>query len=227
TPRTIYEDPEGWIVRDLVPGEVWPDGLRQRLLADPDRARRMGADIGAILAEQHTRIRRKDIEGWLPSAPDWPRAIDLPHLPNIVGDAALLARIDAALARYDTMAAETDDVVLAHADLGFHNIAVEPGTDRLMGVFDYDGAIAGDRYHDFKYLFLGDDDSTLLDAAATAYEPLAGVTIDLSRVRLFHAVAAIAFLAHRNGHAPEELWCGRTLDQDLAWTGQALGAAGF
>jgi hypothetical protein len=40
-------------------------------------------------------------------------------------------------------------------------------------------------------------------------------------------VAAIGFLAFRHGHLPEEPWYGRTLAQNLAWTGAALERIGL
>jgi len=62
----------------------------------------------------------------------------------------------------------------------------------------------------------------MLDGALATYEAATGVVIDRRRVRALNAIAAIGFLALRHGHAPEEVWCGRTLAQDLAWTLAAL-----
>jgi hypothetical protein len=44
---------------------------------------------------------------------------------------------------------------------------------------------------------------------------------------LLNAIAAIGYLAYRHGHAPDEEWCGRTLEQDLAWARAALTCAGL
>jgi aminoglycoside phosphotransferase (APT) family kinase protein len=44
--------------------------------------------------------------------------------------------------------------VLVHTDLGLHNVAVDPETKEVRGVFDYDGAAWADRHHDFRYLVL-------------------------------------------------------------------------
>jgi aminoglycoside phosphotransferase (APT) family kinase protein len=44
------------------------------------------------------------------------------------------------------------DRALVHGDLGLHNLALDPETDAVNGVFDYDGAAWADRHHDFRYL---------------------------------------------------------------------------
>jgi hypothetical protein len=41
-------------------------GFRERILADPVFAAALGNDLGQILAEQHTRVPRIELEGWLP-----------------------------------------------------------------------------------------------------------------------------------------------------------------
>lgn len=228
-PRVLHEDADGWDVRAKVPGLTAPFEYYDWVVDDPVFARRLGEALGRILADQHSSIPAAELTGWLPSAPDWPRAQDIPNLPAVVSDAALLKRIDRALARHAEIRRELGDPVLVHGDLGLHNMAFDAATDGLNGLFDYEGAAFGDRHQDFKYLPLhvGDHRDALLDGAVEAYEPLTGVRIDRDRVRLLNATAAIAFLAFRFGHAPEEDWCGRTLAQDLAWATGALDAAGF
>lgn len=99
-PRIVFEDESGWDVRSIVPGVVDPVGCRDRILADPVFAAALGNDLGLALAEQHTRVPRIELEGWLPVVPNWPRAEDLPHVPFFVGDdPKLLARINSALRR--------------------------------------------------------------------------------------------------------------------------------
>jgi len=38
------------------------------------------------------------------------------------------------------------DRALVHGDLGLHNLALDPETDAVNGVFDYDGAAWADRH---------------------------------------------------------------------------------
>jgi aminoglycoside phosphotransferase (APT) family kinase protein len=109
-----------------------------------------------------------------------------------------------------------------HGDLGLHNIVVDPESWLVRGVIDYEGAVFGDRHQDFAYMVFQQDRNPMLEGALAAYEPATGVKIDLGRVLLFNAVAAIGFLGFRHGHPPQEAWCGRTLDEDLAWTRAAL-----
>ena len=120
------------------------------------------------------------------------------------------------------------DAVLVHGDLGAYNLAVNPATGEVQGVFDYGDAVFGDRHQDFKYLqFYGPEEQVMLDAAIKAYEGATRIILDRGRIRFFNAIGAIGFLGSRLGHAPEERWCGRTLDEDVEWTTTALEAAGF
>ena len=113
--------------------------------------------------------------------------------------------------------------MLVHGDLGFHNIAVVPGTDTVAGVFDYDGAAWADWHQDFRYLVFPDGTGdAVLDGALETYEPVTVVRPDRERIRLCNAACAIGFLAHRCGTPTEARSCGRTLAEDLAWVGQTF-----
>jgi aminoglycoside phosphotransferase (APT) family kinase protein len=225
-PRILNEHPTGWDVRTLIAGSVRPFELHERLQRDPHLARQFGEDLGRILADQHTSIPSAELQGWLPGTLNWPRAEDLPHLSDVVDDPRLLARIEAALARRGVEPQDRCPVLL-HADLGPHNIAVDPVSQRVRGIFDYDGAVFGDRHQDFTYMLLHQPEEPVLDGAVAIYEAMTGQTINRDHVCLLNAVAAIGYLAFRHGRAPEEEWCGRTLAQDLAWTHAALACAGL
>ncbi len=225
-PRVIYEDWSGWEVRSLVPGVVNPPGLRERIDTDPIFAHEFGSDLGQILAEQHTRIPSIELHDWLPVIPNWPKPGDLPRLPEVVDDRKLLSRVDEVLRRAEALRA-ADASVLVHADVGLHNMALDPLSHRVAGLFDYEGAAFSDRHHDFAYMMFQRAHEPMLDGAIGAYEKATGVQIDRDRIQLLNAVAAIGFLAFRHGHAPEEVWCGRTLSMDLAWTDAALKGAGL
>jgi aminoglycoside phosphotransferase (APT) family kinase protein len=226
-PRVLHEDDTGWDLRAPVQGAVQPPGLAERVIGDPAFAHSFGADLGRILAEQHTRIPPAELAGWLPTTPNWPRPEDLPHVAEVVDDPRLLARIDQALRRRAESRRVLQDPVLAHSDLGLHNIVVDPVSYRVVGLFDYEGAVFGDRHHDFAYMAFPSAKEPMLEGALSTYVPATGIRIDRDRVRLLNAVAAIGFLAFRRGHPPEEAWCGRTLAQDLAWTGAALHQVGL
>ncbi|HEX2080146.1 MAG TPA: phosphotransferase, partial [Longimicrobium sp.] len=157
--------------------------------------------------------------------PDWPepRAWIAERLPQVVGDPDLHARADEVLARYEALPTADEDRVLVHADLGFHNLAVDPDTCAVRGVFDWDTARRADRHIDFRYLVGPADAQPLLDAALAVYVPAVGRAVSRERILLHNAAAAVSFLAFRAGVAPEVRWAGRTLDEDLAWTRLAVG----
>jgi aminoglycoside phosphotransferase (APT) family kinase protein len=226
-PRVLYEDEAGWDLRALVQGAVRPFGLSERIAGDCDFAHAFGAQLGRMLAEQHARIAPAELAGWLPALPNWPRPDDLPYLAELIDDPRLLARIDQALRRRAELRRDLHDPVLVHSDVGLHNMAVDPVSHRVLGLFDYEGAVCGDRHHDFAYMVFATAEEPMLEGALATYEPATGISIDRERVRLLNAVAAIGFLAFRHGHQPQEAWCGRTLAQDLAWTNAALARAGL
>jgi aminoglycoside phosphotransferase (APT) family kinase protein len=227
-PVVTHEAPEGWDVRDLVAGPFEPGAVYERVKADPGFARRLGAQMGAVLAAQH-RVPTHSLVNRLPTRPGWPesRAYVRRRLPQVTDDAPLTARALAVTEAYLAAEAGSVDRVLVHADFGFHNLVIDPRSGRLHGVFDYDGAALADPAHDFKYMLLDDEDETLLEAAIAAYEPAAGAALDRARIRLLNAASAVTFLAFRAGAAPAERPAGRTLAEDLRWTRLAMARAGF
>lgn len=224
-PRILFADTDGDVeVRSMVAGANLPWQVYEAARTDLTTARQLGAQIGAILAEQHTRIGAADVAGWLPDRPSWPesRGWIAERLPRVVDDAALVAAADAVVARHDAVAVDESDRVLVHGDVGFHNLGIDDDNRTVHGIFDYDEMAFADRHHDFRYLVFDFDRLDLLDAARAAYEPIAGRVIDSDRVLLYNAACAITFLAYRDGTPPEELSCGRTLAQDLRWSRHAI-----
>ncbi len=219
TPCILFESQQGWDLRAGVPGICDPWGLYRRILTDIPLARSIGRAIGSILVEQHTRVTHDDIMGWLPNRPQWPEPSDWirQRLLRVINDRGLLSAIDGVLDTYDRVAVETHDRVLVHGDLGLHNIAVDPETSHVRGVFDYDGACWADRHHDFRYLLFNPPRDEALEAAPAVYEPSTGIALNRARIKLYNAACAINFLAFRDGVAPEQRSCGRTLAEDIDW----------
>jgi len=223
-PRLLFESAEGWDVRAAVPGTVDPWQLYGRVRVDSGLARRIGATLGQMLAEQHSRIRPDELVGWLSEQPDWPApAITLRGgLAEVVADRQLLGELEAVLDANERAPVAADDRVLVHGDLGLHNIAVD-AAGAVEGIFDYDGASCSDRHHDFRYLLFDECNEAMLEAALAVYEPVVGRRLSRARIRLANAACAIGFLADRHGTPAEARPAGRTLAEDLQWVRAALG----
>jgi Ser/Thr protein kinase RdoA (MazF antagonist) len=224
-PRVLLESPSGEIdVRTLVPGIAEPWRLYDDVRDDPQLAARIGAALGVVLAQQHMRIVEHDVGDWLQRRPRWPatRAWVSERLPRVIDDLETIADADGIMAAYERVAVAESDRVLVHSDLGLHNLAIDARTRELTGVFDYDDAAWADRHHDFRYLVLDVEHDALLDAAIASYESLVGRKLQRARVLLYNAACAITFLADRVDTQPEGRPCGRTLEQDLRWSKQAI-----
>lgn len=117
--------------------------------------------------------------------------------------------------------------VLCHGDVGFHNMAFEPGTLDITGLFDFDDACANQPEWDLRYLTFDpkDHNHDILSRGLDAYERAGGDTPSLKRTLVFNALSAISYLAFRENVSPLTRWCGRTLEEDLAWTRLAIANA--
>jgi len=223
-PRILLVSDHGFDLRRMVPGRSDPWGLYRRSQADPGLARRLGRSLGAILGEQHARIGEADVAGWLPRRVAWPEAGAWmrERLPQVVADKDLVRALGDVIDRYEAVRVDAGECVLVHGDLGLHNLAFDPTTDGVNGVFDYDSAAWADRHHDFRYFLFDVGREDMLDAALEIYERAVGRRLDRDRIRLYNAACAICFLAYRAGTPPEQQSCGRTLAEDLRWVLVAL-----
>jgi hypothetical protein len=211
----------------MIPGVVDPWRFYAQVRDSSELAVRFGSAIGAILAEQHTRIGAADVEPWLPNRPSWPEppAWIRARLPSVVDDRNLVSRAEAVIDAYESVVVEEADRALVHTDVAFHNLGIDGESCIVQGIFDYDGAAWADRHHDFRYLVVDFDRDQMLEAACAVYEPVVGRPVRRDRVFLYNAACAVTFLAYRTGHAPEERWCGRTLGEDLRWSREAIAKA--
>jgi aminoglycoside phosphotransferase (APT) family kinase protein len=227
-PTVIGEGPRGWQMRRSVPGPVDPFSTYERVKADRGFASAVGQAMGRVLADQHGSIPVAEMQGWLPRRTSWPppKASIEEDLWRVIDDRRLIARALQLIDRFEDAETRVADRVLVHSDFGFHNIVVEAGSGRIVGVFDYDDAAFADRHHDFRYLVLDIEDETLLHGAVAAYRAAGGSTIDNDRVHLLNAASAVGFLAFRAGFPADERPAGRTLAEDLHWTRLALERAG-
>jgi aminoglycoside phosphotransferase (APT) family kinase protein len=225
-PRVLYEsDDHGFDLRSIVAGLQDPWRVYNHLGADAGLAARLGDAIGRILAELHSQIMYEDVADWLRRQVAWPEPGDWirERIPQVVAEPALFTRIDEVLTMYEQLAVDDSDLALVHADIGLHNLALDPDTLAVQGIFDFDGAAWADRHHDFRYL-LDFGRPEALEAALAVYEPVVGVSLSRNRLALYNAVCAFSYLAYRLGTPPSERSCGRTLAEDLDWTRRALAA---
>jgi hypothetical protein len=211
----------------MVPGTNDASAIYAEVRARRELAAPMGDAIGAILAEQHTRIGAADVASWLPHRPAWPEPREWirERLPAVVDDLELIARATAVIEAYESVVVADSDRAFVHTDVGFHNLGIDPQSLAVHGIFDYQGAAWADRHHDFRYLVFDLEGSELLDAAASAYEAATSYPIKRDRVLLYNAACAVSFLAFRAGIAPDTRWCGRTLAEDVQWSEHAIAHA--
>jgi aminoglycoside phosphotransferase (APT) family kinase protein len=223
-PRVVFVSAGGFDVRQMVPGQCDPWGLFHRCQADSRLAQKIGRAIGAILAEQHTRIGEADVAGWLPQRTGWPLASGWvrEHLPLVLDDDGFIHAMEEVIERCDAVPIRADDRVLIHGDVGLHNLAFDAASDAVNGIFDYDSAAWTDRHHDFRYLLFDVGREDMLEAAVGVYEPAVGRSVDRSRICLYNAACAISFLAFRADTPADEKSCGRTLAEDVRWVRTAL-----
>ena len=227
-PRILVQDPQGdFDVRTMVPGISDPWHVFDQVRADAELAKRVGAAVGEILAEQHASIDASDVAGWLPRELKWPKPGKWirERLASVTPDPQLIAGAGAVIARYEGLLVPEDDRALVHTDVGFHNLGFEPASFEVCGIFDYEAAAWADRHHDFRYLIFDLDNFELLDAAVSVYEAALNRRIARNRIFLYNAACAITFLAYRAGTEPQDRSCGRTLTEDVRWSVQAIARA--
>ena len=224
-PHVLFENPFlDFEIRSKVPGVSGAARMFNEA-RNSELTRRLGATLGAILAEQHSCIHIGDVADWLPKQPGWPESWEWvsERLGRVVDDAKLIVDAQTVMDAYTKESGTDADCVLVHTDVGFHNLSIDPKSVTVLGIFDYEGAAWADRHHDFRYLVFSQESDELLDAALSVYEPAVGRAIKRDRVFLYNAACAISFLANRAGIQPEQSWCGRTLVEDLKWCRHAIG----
>ena len=144
-PRILFVSPSGFDIRQMVPGRCDPWGLFHRCKADSKLARKIGRFIGTILAEQHLRTGETDVVGWLPTRVAWPESNRWvrERLPLVVDDEDLVGVMEQVVQRYEAVPVSANDRALVHGDVGLYNLAFDPQSDTINGIFDYDRCLGG------------------------------------------------------------------------------------
>lgn len=130
----------------------------------------------------------------------------LEHLSDRLADRLETALQRRLLARVVASASHLQELpmgqTILHDDLSHHNLAFDPATHAITGVFDFAGTAVGDPHRDLRYdpgLEIGDD------AMVRAYEQARGVSVSRSRQRHWHALSALENLAWSLENEGEEL----------------------
>jgi aminoglycoside phosphotransferase len=224
-PRTLYVAADGsFDIRTRLEGVVNPAKAHEHLRNNPQAATQLGSWLDEALTQLHAAIRQENVPSWLPRKISWPEPTSwiLERLPAVIGEGVLATEIAALFTHYDKLRTDDDDRVLAHTDLGLHNIVFAADSLAPLGIIDFDAAAYADRHVDFRYLIFDFADTNLLTSTCQTYTAITGNELQLSRILLHNAVSACCYLAYRAGIPADTRWCGRTLAEDLAWTTQAL-----
>jgi aminoglycoside phosphotransferase (APT) family kinase protein len=207
-------------VRQRVRGEPGV-GWTHRIAEDVGLAAAFADDLARVLAELHRALDDHELRTLARPvrADEYPLAE--PRLRPVI--ASLPAEIrglsHSALDRYAALEPEPD--VLVHNDLALHNLAFDPSTLRVAGLFDFEEAARAGRHRDFKYM--PSYGPRITERVLDLYRERSGTTIDVARMRLLHFASALSFWAWREadpvGH---DRGSGRDRDVALAWVGMAL-----
>lgn len=207
-------------LRRRVVGEVGMD-LHYRLIEDPARAGAYAEDLARVLAELHGALDPDELRSLAPPMREDAYPLAESRLREVVPSlpAEIRTLADAALDRYAAL--PPDDHVLVHNDVATHNLAFDPTTHRVVGVFDFEEAARADRHRDFKYL--PSYGPRITERVLARYCERTGVVISVERMRLLHVATALSFWAWRecDPDAHDSL-SGRDRELALAWIGMAL-----
>lgn len=203
-PSIEYDGPELQL-RALVPGvQVGAEG-RERGFAARPQAMRLASDLGDALAQLHCALTSVEAEEFGPANIETLPTTDLlrTRLHGKLPDPLTANAFDRLLDLYSAYAPHEDDIVLAHGDLWAGNMAVDPETGTLNGLFDLDDAGLADRHVDFMYFHSFGDAFTR--RALASYAAAGGQSASWEQVAIYHAVAAFGALADIRGKGEDHL----------------------
>jgi len=95
---------------------------------------------------------------------------------------------------YEQIEPSSEKTVVLHGDLHGWNNVLDPASNRLIGVFDFNGTCIGDPHLDFRYFFY--TDPNLLEAVTAHYQAVSGRKLSLSRCILYAAATDLSDLVY-------------------------------
>src|SRR5262249_31314687 len=223
-PHPEFFDPDTLIdVRRKVPG-LTGRHLHAEALAKLEFGGALAMAMGKMLAELHCALPRAEGVPLGLGSPEWPLPVEKMRrsLRGLV-DTELEATMYRVLDLYEATIVPEGDLVLIHGDFGSHNFAFDPESHRLCGLFDFDGVALADRHLDLKYL--PSYGEAIMAKTLAVYRQQTAVEISIERIRLYHAAAAMSFLAWRvDEPQAHDNRSGRTFEQAVAWVREAVNA---
>jgi aminoglycoside phosphotransferase (APT) family kinase protein len=193
-PLVEHVSPDGRLqIRRMVAGVTSFGGRgRERALASSRAGPLFAGELGRALAELHVSVSPAEAEALgVPMRDPAPRAVkDLrERLSGRLPEQAVNAVLTAWEIDYQPEAAG----VLTHGDLWAGNLAIDPDTGGLVGMFDFEDAAIADRHIDFFALHSFGDE--FAEQVLDAYAKASGVRPSVRRAALHHLVAAFEALA--------------------------------
>lgn len=196
----LVEGPEPFTLHRAIPGDRL-DGETYRAL-DIGRRNAIALRLAGFLGELHVlplpRLMSAGAMAVEPlTGPASLLAEALPYVPR-----KLQPYLRRSLKAMRNLRIEGDELVFGHFGTHGDNLAIDPQTGLLNGVFDFSRAGFGARHRDFAYLTLIDLD--LAHRVIDRYEDLTGRRIQRDTVMLYGlALTLMQFLSAGNGVTPE------------------------
>jgi aminoglycoside phosphotransferase len=213
-PKLHDVDPTlGLQVRSLVPGAQLSGDGREREFAELPQGARLAEELGRALAEIHGAFTAAEARalGFTEAESLLPPADALAaRMGGRLSDPSIAATFAALLELYRTVTPARADIVLVHGDIWGGNLAVDPETGALNGLFDFADAGLADRHLDLMYIH--SFGPTFTERLFRTYEAETGTAVSLQRTALYHAIAAFSALADMANQGEDNL-----LDQRRRW----------
>jgi aminoglycoside phosphotransferase len=215
-PQLIYHDPKtGLQVRRKVPGVQIPSG-EEPAFGGTSQGLTLAKELGESIADFHSCITLEEgLAIGLSSVEPCcfsPDAIDA--LQTEVGNADQVEALQKLMSIHRNEPPSKSDVVVVHGDVWRGNMAIDPKSGGLIGLFDFDDCGLADRHFDLRYTHsFGDDFAACCFAA---YSAKSGAAISIRRTAMYHAISAFEALheAILGGDA-------ENIRRRRAWVGQA------
>lgn len=193
-PQVLYRHPDsGMQVRRKVPGIQISPG-EEPLFGGTAHGLALAKDLGEAIADLHSCTTPEEglaigLSSVEPSrfSPD-----AIVALQEETAKSDHLDSLRRLLAIHRDEPPSKSDVVVVHGDIWRGNMAIDPKTWGLIGLFDFDDCGLADRHFDLRYAHsFGEDFAALCFAA---YSAKSGAVISARRTAMYHAISAFESL---------------------------------